>query len=80
MSHYDVCTYCGGMVEEHLVTKACWWGEELVAVVENVPAGVCVQCGERYYKANVLKQIDDLLEDRDRFQSVAIPRTAYKAA
>jgi hypothetical protein len=27
-------------------------------LIENVPAGVCLQCGARYFAANVLKTID----------------------
>ena len=28
-------------------------------IIENVPAGVCTQCGTRYYAANVLKMIEE---------------------
>ena len=29
-------------------------------VISNVPAGVCAQCGEKYFKAEVLKKMDSL--------------------
>jgi YgiT-type zinc finger domain-containing protein len=48
MKTYDDCSLCGGEVIEKRVQKVCWWGDRLVAVIEDVPAGVCQQCGERY--------------------------------
>jgi YgiT-type zinc finger domain-containing protein len=54
------CEYCGGpLVEKHveLLRKT---GEQYV-LMENVPAGVCADCGTRYYAANVLKMIEEAL-------------------
>jgi YgiT-type zinc finger domain-containing protein len=78
MSSYDDCTYCGGKVTERLVMKDCWWGDGLIALIEDVPAGVCEQCGERYYKARVLERTEELLRSRDAFSSVAIPVTSFR--
>lgn len=78
MSTYDDCSYCGGKVIERLVTKACWRGDELVALISDVPSGVCQQCGERYYKAKVLERTEELLSLRDGFASVAIPVRAFE--
>lgn len=64
MKKYDDCTYCGGEVTARNVRKTCFWGEELTAIVDNVPAGVCKQCGEKYYKAHVLKLVEKLLKER----------------
>ena len=80
MAKYDDCTFCGGRVQERLVTKVCWWGDQLVAVVENVPAGVCDQCGERYYKAYVLKEIEAMLSEKKAFKSVTIPLVSFVPA
>jgi len=55
---YDDCTFCGGRVTERRIQKPCFWGEKLVALVDGVPTGVCEQCGERYYRAAVLKRIE----------------------
>ena len=77
---YDPCSFCGGRVQERLVTKANWWGDQLTALVENVPAGVCEQCGERYYKARVVKQIEKLLRDRRRLPRVEVPLADFVAA
>lgn len=80
MAEYDDCTFCGGRVQERLVTKACWWGDQLIALVENVPAGVCDQCGERYYKAAVLKKIEAMLSEKEALKSVRIPLASFAPA
>lgn len=80
MAKYDDCTFCGGRVQERLVTKACWWGDQLVALVENVPAGVCDQCGERYYKAAVLKKIEAMLSEKKTPKAVRIPLASFVSA
>ncbi|MBM3891283.1 MAG: YgiT-type zinc finger protein [Verrucomicrobia bacterium] len=73
MATYADCSYCGGRVIEKRVQKACWWGDRLVAVIDNVPAGVCAQCGQRFYQAATLKRIDQMLEDRERFRKMNLP-------
>ena len=81
MKNYDDCTFCGGRVAERHVQKTCWWGDKLLAIVDSVPAGVCEQCGERYYKAKVLKAIESLLEEKKAFDSqVSIPVADYRKA
>jgi len=75
---YDDCSFCGGKVTERRVQKACWWGDTLIAVIDNVPAGVCGQCGERYYTAAVSKEIETLLKQRAKFDTqIQIPFTDF---
>ena len=58
--------------------KSCWWGDRLTAIVDGVPAGVCEQCGERYYSAKVLKVIEGLLKHKKRFNTkITIPLADY---
>lgn len=81
MNRFADCTFCGGRVVERQVQKACWWGDKLLAIVDNVPAGVCEQCGERYYKADVLKAIESLLKEKRAFdQQVCISVADYQKA
>jgi len=71
---YDDCNYCGGKVTEKLVPKDCWWGDKLIAVINHVPAGVCEQCGEKYFRANVLKKVESLLKEKKKLnRKVCIP-------
>lgn len=62
MTHsYSDCFFCGGRVEERLVQREVWW-ENRLFIVENVPVGVCMQCGEKVVLPDVAKKIDGLLK------------------
>ena len=37
--------------------------EKHLMVVNNVSAGVCRQCGEKYFKPDVLKRMDSIYHD-----------------
>lgn len=76
---YDDCSYCGGRVTERLTQKPCFWGDKLVALVDQVPAGVCEQCGERYYRAAVLKRIETKLKARRHARQIRLPLIEYAA-
>jgi len=79
-SEYDVCNICCGEVLARRVEKACFWGHRLVAIIKDVPAGVCQQCGVRFYKANVLKVIEKQLASGKTFSKrIEIPETRYAA-
>lgn len=59
------CEYCDGVIKEkraELSRKV----KGKYAVIENVPTGVCTECGTRYYTANVLKTIEETLAGRRR--------------
>jgi YgiT-type zinc finger domain-containing protein len=59
----ETCEYCGGLIVEKRVTLHRKVRGTYV-LIENVPAGVCTQCGTRYYAANVLKTIEESLRGR----------------
>ena len=59
----ETCEYCGGPIVEKRVTLHRKVRGQYV-LIENVPAGVCTQCGTRYYAANVLKTIKESLRGR----------------
>jgi YgiT-type zinc finger domain-containing protein len=46
------CYFCKGRVEQQKVDVDFRWGRKL-KVIEDVPAGVCQQCGEKYFEASV---------------------------
>ena len=41
------------------------WGRKL-KVIRNVPAGVCRQCGERYFESGIYKEMEKLGASRRR--------------
>ena len=55
---YPNCHFCGGKVAERKITVDYRWGEEVVAIIKNVPAGVCEVCGEQYFKAQIVKAME----------------------
>jgi len=59
----ETCEYCGGTIVEKRVTLHRKVRGQYV-LLENVPAGVCTQCGTRYYAANVLKTIEASIRGR----------------
>ena len=69
----ETCEYCGGVIVEKSVTihrKA----RRGYVLLENVPAGVCTECGTRYYAADVLKTIEESVRGRrDATREVLVP-------
>lgn len=55
-----ICEFCGGKTITKKVKKSHWLRGKLY-VVENVEAEVCIECGERYFHATVLDEIDRYL-------------------
>ena len=63
---YHKCHFCGGEVLEKIITVDYRWGEDLIALIENVPAGVCQICGEQYFKAEIVKEMERLAHSRKK--------------
>jgi len=53
------CFQCGSPTVKKLVTVENWWGDTFT-LVENVPAWVCENCGEQYFDAEVIKELDEM--------------------
>lgn len=54
------CANCGGLLMQKEVRFDQHWGERIV-VFENVPARVCMECGESWFDAKTLKKMDVIL-------------------
>ena len=57
------CEYCGGVIIEKRVDLSRKVKGQYI-LIENVPAGVCTECGTRYYTANVLKMVEEIARGR----------------
>jgi len=69
----ETCEYCGGKIVEKRVTLHRKVKNSYV-LLEDVPAGVCMQCGTRYYAANVLKTIEENIHGRQKAsREVVVP-------
>jgi YgiT-type zinc finger domain-containing protein len=59
---YGKCHVCGEQMKEKRIKQDFWIKGDLI-VIEEVPAGVCPQCGEKIVKAEVGRQIAILIEN-----------------
>jgi len=57
------CYFCiKGELKRKKVDIVRYWGKELIAL-NDVPALVCQQCGEKYFDAKVSHKIDKRIQD-----------------
>ena len=69
----ETCEYCGGAIVEARVTLHRKSAGGYI-LIEDVPAGVCQECGTRYYAANVLKTIEETLMGRQKaIREIRVP-------
>jgi YgiT-type zinc finger domain-containing protein len=69
----EECEYCRGWIVEKRVDLHRKISGKYV-LIENVPAGVCTECGMRYYAANVLKTLEETIHGRRKAQQeVLVP-------
>jgi YgiT-type zinc finger domain-containing protein len=69
----ETCECCGGEIVEKRVTLHRKVKGNYI-LIEDVPAGVCRQCGTRYYAANVLKMIEESIRGRRKAErEVLVP-------
>ena len=74
---YSDCYYCKGVVKEKNISREIWWKGELY-LFENVPAGVCTQCGEKVIKPETAKHIDLLLKKQTTpHKTIRVPVYEY---
>jgi YgiT-type zinc finger domain-containing protein len=57
------CAVCKGETSEQLIRYVQDF-EGRVVIVENVPADVCAQCGEKYVRPDVAEKIQRLVWER----------------
>ncbi len=70
---YDSCEYCNSEVRPKRVTVHYRHKGRLV-IIENVPAGVCRRCGERYYDARTVEKMESIARSRkEAKRKVVVP-------
>ena len=52
------CEYCEGTVKAKRVEREAFKHGSGFVILEQVTIGVCDQCGNRYYSADVLKRVE----------------------
>jgi YgiT-type zinc finger domain-containing protein len=75
---YQDCFFCGGTVEVQLLPRELRWRGRL-HIIEDVPIGVCRQCGEKVLKPEVAKAIDRILkQERRPTRTIEVPVYQYE--
>ena len=70
---YGDCSFCGGEVKEERVELDYRYKGNLF-VFQNVPAGVCQQCGEKYLPAKVAKAIEHRIHSKEKWdKTISVP-------
>ena len=56
------CFFCGGEVESITVGNFDYRLAGNLYVIKNTPAGLCLQCGEKYVTADTAQKINAMIE------------------
>jgi YgiT-type zinc finger domain-containing protein len=76
---YGKCHVCGEQMLEKKIKQDFWVKGKLI-VIEAVPTGVCSQCGEKIVKAEVGRQLANLIGNFRRMpkqKSMQVPVIKY---
>ena len=69
----ETCYFCHkGILEDKKVTVDFRWGDKLI-IIERVPAKVCCECGERYYSAEVSKEMEKIAIEGKEEEIIEVP-------
>ncbi len=80
MYPYGDCYYCGGEIIEKSETVDYRKASELY-ILENIPTGICIQCGEKFFKAEVSKYIEKAVREKKRIvREIKIPILDFAGA
>ena len=71
---YGKCHICGARLEEKSIDQGFWIKGKLI-VIEGVPAGVCLQCGEKVVRADVGRRISALVDSKRlrKARTISVP-------
>ncbi len=62
---FSQCFFCGGQVDSITIGNFDYRLEGQLYVIKGTPAGLCLQCGEKYVTADTAKKINALIEAGD---------------
>ncbi|MBS1225849.1 MAG: YgiT-type zinc finger domain protein [Proteobacteria bacterium] len=69
------CEYCEGIVKPRMVKRESFKHKNDFIILEDVIIGVCDQCGNRYYSADILRTVHELATGKrmpDRTEAVPV--------
>lgn len=79
METTKMCRACQSQMKATHVEYAYWHENELIALIQNVPAWVCQLCGHRYYDTAVETTLKYIVGDYIKLgKTFPIPSTTYR--
>lgn len=78
----EICTFCGNKNFHKTTTQYTYKRDGHFMIVEDVPCEQCDYCGEQYFSAQVLRQIESefeaiYLKGKKVKRSVVVPVESY---
>ena len=79
---YDFpCEHCQGTVRERRLEREAIRHKGSFVILEDVPVGVCDQCGARYFHASVLRRVAEIGRGTvPPLRTIELPVEAYSPA
>ena len=71
------CPVCGGQLKKDTIREDVWVESELL-VIDNLPAKVCLDCGESIVDYNTMEKIEKIIEKFKHKGIVCTKFTAYE--
>ncbi len=73
MHKFGDCSFCGGEVKNDTAEMDFRYKEQLY-IFQDVPAGVCQQCGEKYLIGKVSKEIERRIQAKNQWKkTISVP-------
>jgi YgiT-type zinc finger domain-containing protein len=66
------CEYCEGTVQSQTVKREAFKHRDGFVILENVAIGVCNNCGNRYYSADILHAVATGAEVPERTEQIPV--------
>lgn len=60
------CEYCDGQVRSGRVKREAFKHKAGFVILEDVVIGICDKCGNRYYSADTLRQVQEIATGKIR--------------
>lgn len=73
------CEYCDGTVQSKTLDRESFKHKQGFVILEDVSIGICDQCGNRYYSAEILRKVDEIASGKqkpERLQDIPVAHFA----
>ncbi len=71
------CPVCGGQLKKDKIREDAWVEGRLL-VIDNLPAKMCLRCGDTIVDYNTMKKIEKIIEKFKHKEIIGTKFTAYE--